>query len=53
MRSTFIPSLLAAVVVSISATAQAAPSADKILSKAKAKAAAEKKNLFIIFGASW
>ncbi|HYV28229.1 MAG TPA: hypothetical protein VFA77_11890 [Candidatus Eisenbacteria bacterium] len=53
MRATGIPSILAATMVAIAATAQTVPSADQLLAKAKTSAAAEKKNLFIIFGASW
>ena len=53
MRAKIIPAILATIFVTAAASAQTPPAADQLLAKAKTKAVAEQKNLFIIFGASW
>ena len=53
MRAPLCASIFASVLIAFAAEAQTPSTADQLLSKAKTKAAAEKKNLFIIFGASW
>jgi hypothetical protein len=44
---------LALLVMGLGLTAQKAPSAEQVLAEAKAQAAAQGKNIFVLFGASW
>ncbi len=52
-RRTFLPTALIAATLLLCTSAHAEPTADQILSQARATAAAQHKNILLIFSASW
>jgi hypothetical protein len=53
MKTSFLLSLLVLSLAAATVSGQTPESADELLSKAKAKASEQHKNIFVVFDASW